>query len=92
MDPEDEMTVMNVKIAEEEEAIQRGLSPILSDESTNIELENGVFMAGAILVQSTTTPESSKTPTTNKKNKKSKINEDIFNILMILILYILQGR
>lgn len=90
MDPEDEMTVMNVKIAEEEEAIQHGLSPILADESTNIELENGVFMAGAILVQSSTTPESSKTPKTDKK--KSRVNEDIFNILMILILYILQGR
>lgn len=82
MDVEDEMTVLNVKLAEEEQAIQHGLSPIREEVVDGVKSTDEVAAA-----KSSPTTE----PIDAKKKKKRRVNEDIYNILMLLGLYILQG-
>lgn len=81
MDPEDEMTVLSVKMGEEEEALQHGLAaaPIRMEpiDETVAGKENG---------------QTGKSDESKKKSKKFKMNEDILNISMLMTLYILQGN
>lgn len=86
MDPEGEMAALNVKLAEEEEALQHGLPPILgADESPKVVNENEMKNVKNGDVK----PDEGKAEI--KETKKSKLNEDFFIIIMILVLYILQG-
>lgn len=80
MDPEDEMTALSVKMAEEEEVIQHGLAaaPLRMEPPSEIVKENGQvrYLSSEEI---------------KKKGKRFKMNEDILNISMLMTLYILQG-
>lgn len=84
MDPEGELETLNVKLAEEEAAIQHGLNPLLKEVSVVEDGKKPVLKVDEEKVEEKKTqPE--------KKKKKLKANEDIFNIILLLVLYILQG-